>query len=40
MNNFQMFSSQDPFIFLKIIEDTKKCLFMWVISISTYQAGH
>ena len=28
-----MFWSQESFIFLKIIEDTKKCSFMWVVSI-------
>ena len=30
----QTFWSQDPFTLLKIIEDTKELLFMWIISVN------
>ena len=33
----QLFWSQDPFILLKINEDFKEPLFMWVIAIVIYQ---
>ena len=33
----QLFSSLDPIIFSKIIEDLEEVLFIWIISTDIYQ---